>query len=625
MSFQKSAAILCLLVFFAINITSLNARPVTLDDIDSLKHTINHPHRDRFDLLQTIASVAQHSPEHVPAYYSALDLWLVIVGEDLFLTRLFSVFLCLLALALTYRLALLTRNRQVAAAAPFILAFMAYLQYYAQITRVYALLPLVTGWALWAYWQAVASPTVSRWKWLSLFTSVLATIYTHYIGIIVLAGVALYHLIFVPKDRRWWHVVLIVVLASLPFILWLPVAFRGFARSQTSLAKDVLALPEAFSALLRIYANGLLLVPLGAAAILWLRRRRLNGGERYLVFVALAVFLLILLVNEISPILVARRMRYTLVLAVPLSCAFAIAVCRLPGGSVLRLPLLALWVASSVVYADSMELSVYTNQFSLDFDNVPHYQDFIYEAAKLPGHNEPILSFLPPVSEVARWSLGYYREQLSDWTHVISMYHDHQGQLRLASSLSTYATPEALIENSQGIWLIHNPTRTSDSALEEDFGWFTQHFRFCKRYLEKPKSIIDFYLKSSIPCELVTDEQPLAIRYDNGAELGNLIYDRTTDSLTVFLRWLRTIDKVYSFTLQVFDERANKLAQFDKVISGDPIDIAPFDLAAFPAGEYVVKLIVYDRESIASQPGLLLSDQQPFEREMDVLRFSVQD
>ena len=110
-----------------------------------------------------------------------------------------------------------------------------------------------------------------------------------------------------------------------------------------------------------------------------------------------------------------------------------------------------------------------------------------------------------------------------------------------------------------------------------------------------------------------------------GTELGNLVYELGADILTVYVRWLHTIDKVYSFTLQIFGDTGNKVRQFDRVISGDPIDIVTFDTADFSAGDYVVKLIVYDRESIVSQPGILTKDRQPIIRDLDVISFSVHE
>ncbi len=620
---ETVALLLCLLIFYAIGLTNLNSKPITLDDLDSIKHIYGRSHNESFSLRQTLESVADLSPEHAPAYYLILNVWRRLVGDDLFLARLLSVYFSLVALAIVNQLTLLTGDRLVAVAAPWVLAFLAYPQYYSQIARVYALLPLICGWVLLSYWQLLRTTSVSRWKWLSFSASVATILYVHYVGILLLAALVAYHTLFAQKVRRWWYVVFVMAASSLPFTLWLPVFIRGFTRSQPSLTKAVLSLPEAFSALLRIYSNGLWFIPLVAAALLILNRMRLKDAERYLAVIAFALLSILLIANEVSPILIARRMRYTVVLAVPLSCALAIAIGQLPFRRMLCLPLLALWIVSSASFLGSQDLQIYTNRRALDLNMVPHYQDFIYEANNLPGYNEPILSFHPRHSGATRIMLPYYRRQLSDWTHVVHMSRDAQGSLILESSLSTYASPESIADNSHGIWVLHNPTKTSESTLDGDFGWFTQQFNFCKRYVEKPENIIDFYLKSPIPCALVTDEQPFAIRYDNGTELGNLAYELQSDSLTVYLRWSHAVDRVYSFTLQIFDERANKVGQTDRVISGDPIDIDIFDLAGLSAGDYVVKLIVYDRESKASQPGLLLSDLQPFERAVDVLRFSI--
>lgn len=623
MRFQRTIALISLLVFFAINVTSINTRPVTLDDLDSIKHIYGLSLKESYNPVQTVQSVSLISPEHAPFYFILLNAWRMFVGDDLFLARLLSVFFGLIAVAGVYSLAKLTRNRRAALAAPLILAFIAYLQYYSQIARVYSLLLPACVWLLWSYWQIVNSASVARWKWLSLFAAAAIILYVHYFGIIVLAAIGIYHLLYVPKGRRWLRAVLVMAGASLPFTLWLPVAVRGFTRSSKSMSKLALSLPEALIDLLQIYSNGLWILPVGAAAILILNRKRLTGAEKYLTVITLTLFTLLLLINEVSPILIERRIRYTVVLALPFSCALAIAASRLPHWRVICLPLLALWIASSILFKDSHDFAVYTNWHSLDLDSIPHYQDFIYEANDLPGHNELILSFLPRATDATRMALHYYRKQLSDWKHVVHISSDAQGQARIESSLSTYMSAEAISSNSQGIWLIHNPALTNEVELATHFGWFTQRFNFCKRYVDKPESKIDFYLKSPIPCDLVTDEQPFAIRYDNGTELGNLKYDLTSNSLTVYLRWLHTIDKVYSFTLQIFDSEGSKVGQADRVISGDPIDIVTFDMASLSDGQHVVKLIVYDRESKASQPGILVDDQQPFERVVDVLRFTV--
>ncbi|MCY3781559.1 MAG: glycosyltransferase family 39 protein [Chloroflexi bacterium] len=623
MSYHKAIILMCLLLFFTVNVTSLNSRPATVDDLDSVRHVSGQFFDQSYSLLQTVESVAVFSPEHSPAYYVILNVWQRLTGEDLFVARLLSVYFGTVALALVHRLALLTNNRQIALAATLVMALFAYVHYYAQVARVYSLMLLICAYLLWSYWQIIKSTTVSRSKWLSFFAAAASILYVHYFGVIILAAILIYHLLFVPKDKRWFKVVFHLAAAALTFTAWLPVVVRGFAQNQGKFTDSALSFPEVIAAILVIYSNGLWILPLVAVMILMLHRRRLNAAEIYLLAVTVAILFILFLANEFSPFLVERRMRYSLVAVVPLSCALAIAVCRLPAKRLLFLPLLALWIASSYVFAGSQEFAVYTNGRQLEHHLVPHYQDFIYEAGRLPGHNEPILSFIPGTATMRIPLLRYYRLRLSRWAHLMHMHHNSEGEPVIQSGLSTYSTPDAISDNSQGIWLIHNPTQANLAELQTHFGWFTERFTFCKRFLDEPESVIDYYLKMPIPCELVSEDQPLAVRYDNGAELANLAHDFSSDSLTVYLRWLQTIDRVYSFTLQIFDEQDNKVHQFDKVISGDPIDIAVFDLAGLSAGEYVVKLIVYDRESKASQPGILVEDIQRFERSINALQFSI--
>ena len=623
MSQQKAIVILVLLLFYAINVTRLNSRPATVDDLDTMKHLYSNTYDKSYNFSQTIESVSELSPEHGPAYYIILNAWRKIVGEDLFLARLFSVFLSLAAICAVYRLALLTGKHQTAVAAPIILACLAYVNYYAQIARVYPLLLLVGGWLLWSYWGAVARKRVYKRQWLSLFVSAASLLFVHYFGALLLAAIAIHHVIFVSKNKRWFAVASVLAAGSALFALWIPVVLRGYEQSHNALADSALSFSDGLLVTLGIYSNGIWLLPLLAAAMLFVYRRRLNRAEIYLIVVTAVVIASLLLLNEITPILTERRMRYSLILAAPFCCTLAIAWSRLPAARPFRLAVLVIWIGAFAHFAASHDLAVYTNQRSREQLSIPHYQDFIYESHRLPGHNELILSVHPsaPVSRIA--FLRYYRLRLPDWAHVAHVSLDENGEPVLESGLSSYASLESITRKSRGIWISHNPQESALSDMSGIADWLAQDFQFCRRFLDKPEHSVDFYLKRGIPCSLVTDEEPLTVSYNNGTALANLAYEREADSLVIYLRWLRTIDKVYAFSLQLFDDEDHKLLQLDKVISRDPIDVLSFDLAGIPAGNYVVKLIVYDRESMLSQPGVIDSDKLPFERAVDIFSFEI--
>ena len=155
--------------------------------------------------------------------------------------------------------------------------------------------------------------------------------------------------------------------------------------------------------------------------------------------------------------------------------------------------------------------------------------------------------------------------------------------------------------------------------------WFSPRFKACKRFKDSSTSIIDFYVKEAIPCELITSESPLAIRYENGIELGNVVNAQTDAEVSLYLWWRQTIGSEYSLSLQVFDHNREKVSQSDAEISGEPIDTFTFDLSTLAPGDYSVELIVYNFETRQSVPGILVNSQQGFDRSVSIANVAIAD
>ncbi|MCY4145605.1 MAG: glycosyltransferase family 39 protein [Chloroflexi bacterium] len=619
----QSIAIACVFLVYIFGIGSLKSAPVYFDETETLKHTITRWAEYTYTIPETIASVAEHSVEHGPLYFVVLNIWQRLTGYDLFSSRLLSVFFAILVVAAVYRLASLTRDREVVCAAVIAIAGLAYFNYYAHVTRFYALLLLMVCWLLWSYWRVVSTgaPVQGR-RWLSLFAATASIVYANYFGFIIIAALGCYHLLFAPKNRRWLRVSLLVSCACLLFVAWLPVALRGFERSQDALDASRLSLLDSLEAIFSVYANGLWLLPLLAiGGLLWRRKRA--GAETYLVFLTGVALLLLFAMNEATTILVARRLRYTIVLAVPFCCCLAIGLTRLPAWRWLRYPLLAVWTAASFAYFYSEDFLVYTNRRAINHDDVPHYQEFLYEADSLPGAQLPILSLHQDALVNDYEILTYYRARLPQWADLAHAGYDAQNRLIVQSKTLPFRTQSAIVANANGLWLLHNPRQTDLLTLDYFQDWLSQHYRSCGNWVDKPNAVIGFYLKREIPCELVTAAQPVELVYDNGARLGNILFEQRDEALHVYLWWRRSIDKQYSYTLQVFDGAGNKAAQVDAVIADDPLDISRLDLAGLPADDYVVKLIVYDFATLASQAGVVLADGRRFDRELTLRSFTL--
>ncbi len=607
-------------------LTNLTAKPMSwASEWHSLKHLYASHWQPSFTLAETLTSVSERSEDHGPLYFIILSFWRDIFGRDLATYRLLSLYFGLIAIAFTYRLALLSRDNDLALAAAVAISFLSLFIYFTYKVRMYSLLSMLVPIVAWQYWRiAQECRRVRWWNWLTLIVGSAAIVAVHYFGVLLLAAIGVYHLLFAPKGRRWMSVCLAMGAAGLLFSPWLPVVFKAVA-IRTVPEDEGLPLIQAVVALIGLYTNGLTpIVPLVIGAVA-LGFRRLAKFQRYILLLASLITLFLLLGNEVTPLLIARRLRYTIILAVPWACIIAIALSLLPRRPIAQLLFSGIWIAAFFIYNDSYDFLLYTNRItsSVRQEEFPHYQDFHYESASLPGHNELILSFHPS-GRVSSRVIDHYRKLLKTWKHVVHISYDAVGDLVIQSNLSTFKSLDAINRNAVGIWVIFNPQQTELNLMPVYRDWFSQNYRHCHRFLESNDSIIDYYLKPTIPCEVVTAAEPFKVRYDNGTELGNMLIEEEPETITFFLWWRHTIGKDYAFSIQIFDEQGAKLRQVDHIISDEPIDVFEFEIASLPAAEYVAKLIVYDSETIERQPGMVVSNGHRIERMLDIARFSVE-
>ncbi|MCE2472414.1 MAG: glycosyltransferase family 39 protein, partial [Anaerolineae bacterium] len=145
-----------------------------------------------------------------------LNIWQKFAGRHLFSEGLLSIFCGIHSIAGACRLASISGNRDIATVAAILTAFVAYLIFYAQLVRMYSLLSLLVAIVAWAYWKAISTAKApSAWGWALLVVSSAALIYVHYYGIIVLAAIGLYHMLFAAKDKRWLQVCAAMIVAGL--------------------------------------------------------------------------------------------------------------------------------------------------------------------------------------------------------------------------------------------------------------------------------------------------------------------------------------------------------------------------------------------------------------------------
>lgn len=171
--------------------------------------------------------VATIDPIHPPAYALILNMWGRVFGSSVFALRLFSFYAALLSVAMMYRAAYSMMLPRHALLATVLFGTSAFYVHYFHEMRMYTLLLLLVNMAMWSYWQLLYFR--GGWFAAALFVvSLSGLVYTQYLSVLLLVGLAVYHLLFAPKNRRWWMIIGLVLVAALSYLLWLPIVWDFF-------------------------------------------------------------------------------------------------------------------------------------------------------------------------------------------------------------------------------------------------------------------------------------------------------------------------------------------------------------------------------------------------------------
>jgi mannosyltransferase len=169
--------------------------------------------------------VAEIDPIHPPGYAFAIAIWARFVGWSVFATRALSVLLGMLSVAVIFRLGTDLYSRQVGLMGAFLLATAAFYLHYTHELRMYTMLALLVGGALWGYWRLTAQRG-GIFAGGVFFVCTAGLVYTQYLSLFVIVGIGVYHLLLVRKDRRWWVITGLALLAGGTYIPWVPVVWE---------------------------------------------------------------------------------------------------------------------------------------------------------------------------------------------------------------------------------------------------------------------------------------------------------------------------------------------------------------------------------------------------------------
>ena len=177
--------------------------------------------------LTDIFNCLRVNEANAPGFHIILRLWGTVVGWSEFGLWMLCLLGGLLAVASMYRLGhdlfagMGEQSAQVIGLSAAVVLGMSafFIQFFYEL-RVYIFLVLGTIWFVWLYWRIRQQNKPSIRLQAAFVLSVAALLYLHYMTICVLGAVALYHLVLVKKDRRWWRVPLLMLAGGLLFLPW---------------------------------------------------------------------------------------------------------------------------------------------------------------------------------------------------------------------------------------------------------------------------------------------------------------------------------------------------------------------------------------------------------------------
>lgn len=490
-------ALACLLFVWFFGTKGLTRIPLANhDELRTLSHIFGRSVNTPQPLQETVKSVATNSEQHGPLYFIFLNLWSRVAGGDLFVLRLLSTHFALLSLAAIYRLARTSRHQ--ALAALFIVSLNSLFLFYSRELRMYTLLPFLAAWIVWCYWRLLeTTERVNRWAWLSLALSCGLILYLHYFGIFILAALAIYHLLFLRKDRHWIHITLALIAGGLLFLPWTPTVLKGLE----GFSNKSLSGMNAYESLLsfgNVYSNDFWILPLGALIIVAWYRKQLDKPQRFLLILTFLTIAILLAANEIKPILIPKRLRYMLLLAPLLGSALAVAWNFLPKRAPVQFLLAGVWIISFFTYSQNENSYIATKRKSLESLHAPPFYTLVYHPNIEVRPTESLLSLHP--SRKITWVTGDYYQKLIKPSNLVHIYYDGGGRLTIQTTRQPLSSLDDFLPRYAAFWLLYDPQETDERSMGHIFGWARNYYRSCGKYLEETDAVVERYVRDSDPC-----------------------------------------------------------------------------------------------------------------------------
>ncbi len=537
------------------------------------------------NLAEVWEFIAETHPTQTQGWSKLLFIWGRIAGWSEPAIRSLSLFAGMLALAWVYRSGRDFFGPQAGLVAALMLAtsvvFLAHMGH----ARAFPLVSLFTALILWSYWRVALHPRPpGPGAQAGLLLGSIGLLYSHYFGSLILPVLVLFHLLFVPKQRRWWRTVLLVGLAALVAALQLTGFLNGLnltaadeklqsvamtaaeiaGRFLHFLSNYLISLPLPVSAALPV----LLLLALAVATILHLRSDRRADAGWLIAFVAATSLLLMIAANELVGVMKANRIRYLTPLW-PLAALFVSRYKR-----ALAVPLTIWLILAPMLVLTSPEF---------------------YEVYKTSSFHFVHRTLLKLVTE---GDLVIMDQSLKE-REILYLSPQYIGQLNLPYEPVFWHIDEPLPAltaqhaANPRLWLLFN--LSSDRARYPGLPGAPRYV-FCERVLDRWKVLLESWALSAEDCPV----NPVRLEFDRNIDLGWLEITSSNDSMRLEAT-IHSSDEAplasYSLAVHVIDLNSGvRVAQGDVGVGpGAFVRLSSeIDISALPTGDYELQVVLYN-------------------------------
>ena len=564
-------------------------------------------HLGPFTLAEAVHTSVTRSPDQAWGHVVVFSQWGRVVGWSELAIHTLPWLTGLLTLAWVYRFGRSLFSARVALTAMLLLSTSIVFLTYMHKARSYGLAMLFATIVLWAYWRVALHPRPpGRGARALLVLGATGLLYAHYFGALLLPALALFHLFFVRKERRWWQPVALLGLATLLALPQVPDLLIGIELNRANEQLHAIALhyPEVTSLFLRYLSNGLLDVRQPVSNLLALAlplpllfygrrsryRRQIPGEAWYLLLTSILLLLLLLGTNEWLQVLRSSRIRYLATLWPPAVLLISYTFMR-PSRSLQQRAagLVVIVLIAFLGTRDFLSRGELASQFRF-WRNVP-----VTIAATQAIAAEGSASGLLAIDQ------DLFRGT-PDYEFYAGFYGDRRAHLKQGTASAS------LLEHAQGldkVWLLLRSSRASVLRVPNHIDHFSKAGWFHCRSWQEDGVTMELLL-SPFPAEMTNQAR---LHFENDIELIAPVAPELRDGLLRLRARLssahETLLSRYSLALHVIDTlTGERVAQGD--IGAGPGAVVPLcreiDISALPPGDYEVRVALYDWQTGARLP-----------------------